>query len=268
MQRVSIRISTLFAFLFLSIPVCVHASGDLFRFAHAHNDYEHPRPLLDALEAKCHSVEVDIWFVSGEILVSHDEGKYKGTLQELYLDPLYKLIQERGSVYGDQQPFYLWLDFKHSHPGLRPVLQEQLRHYPIFTTFTDEKTIPKPITVILTGNHSSKIAYTEEFQTRYACRDSNHYSPDDPVVDQRWQWYALDWKKYIRWDGNEEFPKEEKETLQRIVNDIHSKGKKVRFYATPETEAYWSVALNMGIDLINTDKLKSLNTFLTNQAKK
>lgn len=64
------------------------------------------------------------------------------------------------------------------------------------------------------------------------------------------------------WLGNEEISAEEKEKLRGIVEDIHSKGRKVRFYATPETELYWGLAVELGLDLINTDDLERLNEFL------
>lgn len=35
--------------------------------AHAHNDYEHARPLLDALDHGFTSVEADVWLVDGEL---------------------------------------------------------------------------------------------------------------------------------------------------------------------------------------------------------
>ena len=38
--------------------------------AHAHNDYEHPRPLLDALDHRFGSVEADIYLVDGQLLVT------------------------------------------------------------------------------------------------------------------------------------------------------------------------------------------------------
>src|SRR5688572_31979100 len=58
--------------------------------AHAHNDYEHTRPLIDALEFGFCSVEADIWLVNGQLLVAHDlkDAKAGRTLQALYLDPL------------------------------------------------------------------------------------------------------------------------------------------------------------------------------------
>ena len=43
--------------------------------AHAHNDYEHNRPLYDALDHGFTSVESDVWLVDGELLVAHDRGR-------------------------------------------------------------------------------------------------------------------------------------------------------------------------------------------------
>ena len=58
--------------------------------AHAHNDYEHPRPLLDALDHGFTSVEADVWLVGDELLVGHDLADLVPgrTLEKLYLDPL------------------------------------------------------------------------------------------------------------------------------------------------------------------------------------
>src|SRR5204862_3959746 len=58
--------------------------------AHAHNDYEHSRPLLDALDRGFCSIEADVWLVDGRLLVAHDRNAVKAerTLQTLYLDPL------------------------------------------------------------------------------------------------------------------------------------------------------------------------------------
>jgi hypothetical protein len=40
--------------------------------AHAHNDYEHDRPLFDALDHGFCSVEADIHLVDGQLLVAHN----------------------------------------------------------------------------------------------------------------------------------------------------------------------------------------------------
>ena len=77
--------------------------------AHAHNNYEHDRPLYDALSNDFKSVEADVWSVDGELLVAHDrEGVQSGrTLESLYLAPLRGIVQANGgSVYpGDPDYF-------------------------------------------------------------------------------------------------------------------------------------------------------------------
>src|SRR5882672_4968668 len=66
--------------------------------AHAHNDYEHTRPLFDALDRGFCSVEADVWLVNGQLLVAHDlkDAKPERTLQALYLDPLRERVMRNG----------------------------------------------------------------------------------------------------------------------------------------------------------------------------
>ena len=49
-------------------------------YTHAHNDYQHDRPLHDALAARVHSVEADVWFSGGRFEVSHLGLLSKGTI--------------------------------------------------------------------------------------------------------------------------------------------------------------------------------------------
>src|SRR5512138_1200419 len=75
--------------------------------AHAHNDYEHARPLLDALEHGFCSVEADVWLIDGQLLVAHDlkDVKPERTLQALYLDPLRaRVARNAGKVFRDGPP--------------------------------------------------------------------------------------------------------------------------------------------------------------------
>jgi len=231
-------------------------------YAHSHNDYEHERPLLDALDNRCYSVEADIWLVDGKILVSHNEGNYKGGLKELYLDPLQKMADEKGSVFGDGETIYLWLDIKDPRPELRTALQELLDRYSMFTVYTDKEIKAGAVTAILTGDAESKTQFVEQFPVRKFCRDSNYYKPEDPKADNRWLWYAPNWKNYINWNGEGEIAPDQYAKLVDMVNDAHAKGRKIRFWSVPDKTSYWKLALETGIDQINTDKLADLNLFL------
>lgn len=250
----------------IAVPAPASPAAGYHIYAHSHNDYAHERPLLDALDNRCYSIEGDFWFVDGEILIAHDQGEnksdYKGSLKDLYLDPLQKRVDEKGSVYGDGVPVYLWLDIKDGRAEARPVLHELLRRYSMLTVYTDGSVKPGMVTVVLTGDAASKQAYVDDYITRYACRDSNDFSPNDPPADNRWQWYAVNFKNVIKWYGDEPIAPEEREKWAKIVNDVHAKGRKIRLWNAPDTPLFWKTALEVGVDLVNTDKLAELNQFL------
>src|SRR5688500_12101427 len=66
--------------------------------AHAHNDYEHVRPLFDALDHGFCSVEADVYLIDGALLVAHDrkDVKPERTLSALYLSPLLDRVKRNG----------------------------------------------------------------------------------------------------------------------------------------------------------------------------
>ena len=89
---------------------------------HAHNDYEHARPLHDALARGFGSVEADIWLVDGALLVAHDRKALRPdrTLQALYLDPLRERVRTLGGrVQPGRDGFTLLVDVS-QRPG-RPT---------------------------------------------------------------------------------------------------------------------------------------------------
>lgn len=235
-------------------------------FGHAHNDYQHPHPLQDALDAHFYSVEADVFLVGREVKVSHDGLAFKGTLRALYLDPLQARVDATGSVHGDGVPFTLWVELKQGSGELRAALRELLDGYPMLTTFTDGAITRGPVTVVLTGDAASKAAYVAEAPTRKACRDGDDFSNDDPPADDRWRAYALEWGAYSAWDGRGALPERERNRLACVTEGAHQKGRTVRFYATPETREYRRAALELGVDFVNTDQLTELSAFLASYA--
>lgn len=76
------------------------APGVGVSLAHAHNDYEHERPLFDALERGFASVEADVFLSDDgqELYVAHDAVDIDParTLDALYLQPLADWIDQHG----------------------------------------------------------------------------------------------------------------------------------------------------------------------------
>lgn len=82
---------------------------------HSHNDYTRDAPLYSALSAGCMSVEADIWVHGDKLIVGHlDPGSDGPTLDDLYIKPLKKLIDERKAVFPahPSQSLSLLIDFK------------------------------------------------------------------------------------------------------------------------------------------------------------
>src|SRR5918999_871603 len=66
--------------------------------AHAHNDYEHDRPLLDALDHGFTSAEADVWLVAGQLYIGHDAPDLSRTLADTYLEPLAERVRANGGA--------------------------------------------------------------------------------------------------------------------------------------------------------------------------
>jgi hypothetical protein len=233
---------------------------------HAHNDYEHTRPLFDALDQKFESVEADIWLDgTTEIGVSHAGPPYKGSLKSLYLDPLAQRIADHnGSVHGDGKPFFLWLDLKDGSQALQDLLVAQLAGYSFLTQFDDSGVVTQgAVTVLLTGDDKAKKALVNSRAApRPYSRDSNDYSPMDPAADGKWSTYAVNYYAFMQWDGAGTIPRAQQKQLENLINGAHATGRTLRIYSSPDTPAYWQAAKAAHLDFINTDKLAELASSL------
>jgi hypothetical protein len=243
--------------------------------AHAHNDYEHVRPLYDALDHGFKSVEADIWLIDGKLVVSHDDPRLpttappRGTLETLYLNPLrHEVKANGGSVYpGDPDYFTLLIDIKSEDVATYKALHEELKKYrTMMTKFSPEGVNDGAVTAIVSGNRPR--TYMEAQKVRFAAYDGR--IPDDlgggrnpqafvPLVSQNWT-------SLFTWQGVDPMPEAERQKLHDIVTTAHEGGQRVRFWETPETpdarEAVWRELVAAEVDYINTDHLAEHQSFL------
>ena len=78
-------------------------------------------------------------------------------------------------------------------------------------------------------------------------------------------WISCDWSSKFKWRGTGDFPAEEKEKLAGIISKAHAHGRRVRFWGSPDSPAFWTVLLANNVDLINTDDLAGAQEFLLKQ---
>ena len=238
--------------------------------AHAHNDYEHPRPLFDALDHRFGSVEADIFLVDGELLIAHsaDELDPTRTLEGLYLAPLAARVKaNHGSVHrGYRQPLQLLIDIKTEGSATYLALDELLGRYRhLFTTYAHGRIHRGAVTAVISGDRAARVPM--EAQTvRRAFYDGR--LTDLGTTEASFASLISDnWTLNFTWLGVGAFPDAERQKLRGIVAAAHERGQKVRFWATPDLagparDALWGELLAAGVDYLNTDDLAGLEAFL------
>jgi hypothetical protein len=231
--------------------------------AHAHNDYLHTRPLLDALSYGFTSIEADIHLIDNELYVVHDKPEtVKGlhTLKDLYLEPLRKHIKQyKGYVYKQYtSPVYLMIDIKTDAQATYTILKKQLASYKdiIYSAANPNGRVQ----VVLSGNRPVEAVKNEpaslvSIDGRPEDLPAEHPAAFMPVISQNYF-------KVIRWNGQGSISQEDKLILEKLAQAVHSQGKKLRLWASPENENVWQVLLDSGVDFINTDKLQELQSFM------
>ncbi|WP_462418445.1 PI-PLC domain-containing protein [Kytococcus sp. Marseille-QA3725] len=235
--------------------------------AHAHNDYEHDRPLLDALSHGFTSVEADVWLVDGQLCIGHVAPDCDRTLQDLYVDPLVDIAAENGGdVYeGHAEPVRLLVDVKSGGEGVREVLERELpAHGDAITSWKDGQERAGAVEVVLSGQLADTTWQDDE---RWVASDGRFDSPTTDAADAgEVPVVSANWYDHFSWMGMGSMPSEQRERLHAMVADAHADGREVRFWGTPDTiwlrENVWRELLDAGVDRINTDHLAEAEEFL------
>ncbi len=232
--------------------------------AHAHNDYLHKRPLLDALEQGFCSVEADIFLIDGKLLVAHTrlEVVKDRTLESLYLEPLRKRIADNdGAVYPGGPPFGLLIDLKSDGEKTYRALHEVLGRYADLLTRVEQGQVkPGPVQVVISGNRPQELIASQP--VRYCGIDGRLADLDSDKPAHLLPMISDNWTSNFKWRGVGEMPADERQKLRDITHRAHAQGRVVRFWATPEAPELWKELRDAGVDRINSDKLADLAAFL------
>jgi hypothetical protein len=235
--------------------------------AHAHNDYEHARPLLDALDRGFASVEADVYLVGGELLVAHHRDSVRAgrTLERLYLDPLRERARRQGGrVRADGEPLLLLVDVKSDSTATWPVLDATLRRYAdILTRFRGDSVVPGAVVAVVSGNRA--IGAMRASAERWAAVDGRLTDLGHGAAGAPTSLVPLvsdTWERITKWKGSGAVPDSVPAALARAVSRAHAEGRRIRFWATPDRPVVWRLLRDAGVDLIGADDLDALHAFL------
>jgi hypothetical protein len=236
---------------------------------HAHNDYEHVKPLLDALKNGFISVEADVHLMNDELYVSHNtpiQLDSLKTLEFLYLKPLKERIkQNKGNVYaGYDGFFYLMIDIKTaaapSYKKLKLILKDYETIISKVVNGKEEK--KKPIKIVITGHHGRPYDQILADEPRLVAIDGRFKELGKGISAELMPYISENYKHHLSYSGIGEPSKEDTETLINLVKTAHKERKKLRFWASPDNEAVWSFLLNHNVDFVNTDSLVKFNKYI------
>ncbi len=234
--------------------------------AHSHNDYERPRPLVDALECGFCSVEADVYLIGDQLMVAHTPvGIRPGrTLESLYLAPLAARVRANGGrVHREGPTITLLIDLKTDGPALYAALRPVLQKYAeMLTRYADGKVEEKAVTIILSGNRPIELLAAEKERLAFIDGRLEDLETNPPATLT--PWISGNFAQSFKWRGQGEMPADEMRRLKSLAGKAHEQNRRIRFWSIPDQSAGWRAMRCAGVDLINTDKLEGLRDFLIN----
>ena len=235
--------------------------------AHSHNDYEHRRPLFDALGQGFCGVEADIWRVGDRLLVAHERSQVREdrTLEALYLAPLAERARTNGgAIHPGASEFTLLIDVKADPAGSYALLAPLLERYrSILTRFTETNRTPGAVTVILSG--ARPIEQVKAQPVRWCAIDGRLPALESNPSPHLVPLVSDSWRPTFPVQIDAPLNSGDRERLRSLVRKAHEQGRRIRFWGARDNPVVWREQFDAGVDLINTDKLEGLREFLLRQ---
>lgn len=225
--------------------------------AHAHNDYEHNIPFVQAYALGFGSIEADVILENDSLYVGHNHNDIFTRplfFERAYIKPLYAAVQSRKDT---ARKVILLIDLKTEALATLDKVIKIIEKYPLLT-----KT--NAVQFVITGNQPSPSAFDK--YPSYIFFDGNINNPGHIGQLSRIGMFSDNFAKYSRWKGNGDIPAAEKKALTAVIENVHALHKKIRFWGCPDNMHVWQVFMDMQVDYLNTDHIDQLAGFLKQHA--
>ncbi|WP_221391922.1 alkaline phosphatase [Dyadobacter sp. NIV53] len=253
-----------FVLLFLSVSFSSFAQSSrtyTTAQAHSHNDYEQKFPFWSAYNQQFGSIEADVFLKNDTLFVAHNAADMRSdrTLTTLYLNPLFAGISKNnGAVYPTRtDTLQLLIDLKTNAKETIPVLVKELEKF-------NKILAPNgPVKIVLSGNTPPPAEF--EKYPEYIYFDGRPETEYTTYQLARIGLISQSFGNYSAWNGKGVLTKNDKLNIEKVVKQVHSQGKKLRLWATPDYINSWKMFMNLDIDYLNTDKVDELGIYLRNR---
>lgn len=226
--------------------------------AHSHNDYLNANPFNNAYNESFGSIEADIFPMNGELYVAHKKKEVgrQNTLKALYLQPLLTRLNADSS-----RKLNLLIDVKENYKEALPVLANQLQPLMRFLSTPDKR---RNVTISISGERPPGAEFN--LYPDYIFFDDNLGTSHSVDEWRRISLVSLPFDSISKWKGGP-LPPADVQHLKHAISAAHKVGKPFRFWAAPDNEESWKQQQKLNVDLIGTDHINDLATYLKNGNK-
>jgi hypothetical protein len=251
-------ITSFLTFILLSVHICGQSvKAYTTAQAHSHNDYERKRAFLDAYEQQFGSVEADIFLVNDSLFVAHNlkDIKASALFRHCIRTHFEQVQKNEGSIYSQKDvPLQLLIDLKTSgEETLAALIRELEPHQQVLAPAGLVK-------IVVSGNVPDPSSF--EKYPPYIYFDGRPEVTYTPAQLAHIGLISQAFQKYSSWNGEGPLPEKEKKNIQRMITQTHDLGKKVRIWATPDNINSWKTMMTLGVDYLNTDKVREMGDYL------
>ena len=237
--------------LMLLTILCLPPTAQTAVPVHSHNDYWRSRPLTEALEAGCLSIEADVLVHEGKFMVGHGPGELTPdrTLTSMYLNPLAEIVRKRSRVYPqDQRALILLVDLKSDWQSSKQALQDVLHEFAdILKAPAGRHQGDGGILLAVSGSGSGRKGAPCGVDGRVSGLGGQQSFFEKPLISQSF-------RSRFRWSGLGTLAPEQQTELRSLSQRVKEEGRLLRLWAAPDTPEAWKTLLDCGVGVVNTDQ--------------
>jgi alkaline phosphatase len=245
--------------LFILIALsCFQSPAQLI---HAHNDYQKPEPLANALRHKVFSIEADIYISGNSLLVAHDKNELvtAPTLDSLYLQPIIKLFRQHKGTISEDSSYtpVLMIDIKENgEAAIAQLINLVSRYHSVF----DRSKNVKAVQLVISGDRGPAFKWAS--YPSYISFDGRPNEIYDSSTLQRVAFISDSYLNYIN-------PQDSiTSRIGHVVKKVHGMSKLIRIWSSPDNSTSWKLQQDLGIDIINTDKIAECRDYFAQLKRK
>lgn len=221
---------------------------------HAHNDYQKPEPLFNALRLRVYSIEADVYLYNHRLLVAHDRNELDraASLDSLYIRPIIELFRKHQGMISDDSSYapVLMIDIKEKGGE---VIAELIKMLGPNRRIFDRELNPYAVKVVISGDRGEIPSWSS--YPAYIFFDGRPRETYDPEILQRVAFISDSYFVYAAQADSTDL------RIRRLAEKVHGMGKLLRLWAIPDNPRSWKHLGELGVDIINTDQVKACSDY-------